>query len=100
MAAEADIILETRTKRLLLVQCTWMRGPSVGEATKTRDSLSELWNIDFAPPHPRQLVAVATRHPPIRIRIRQRVFHEVERTVRLNFLRRAHEPTERSAAHR
>lgn len=47
MAAEADIVLETRSKRLLLVQCTWMKEPTVADATETRDSLAELWSIDF-----------------------------------------------------
>jgi len=47
MSAEADIVLDTPTKRLLLVECTWMKEPSLAKATKLRDSLAELWSTDF-----------------------------------------------------
>jgi hypothetical protein len=47
MGAEADIVLETRAKRLLVVECTWMKEPSVAAATETRDGLAQLWSIDF-----------------------------------------------------
>jgi len=47
MATEADIVLETRAKRLLVVECTWMAEPSVAAATEARDGLAELWSIDF-----------------------------------------------------
>lgn len=47
MAAEADIILEARGRRLLLVQCMWMKDPTLEHAIGTRDGLAELWDSDF-----------------------------------------------------
>jgi hypothetical protein len=45
MPAEADIVLDTPTRRLLLVECTWMKEPSLTKAAQLRDSLSPLWSI-------------------------------------------------------
>lgn len=46
MAVEADIVLETPNKRLLHVECTWMKEPSMADVIEVRDDLSELWTIE------------------------------------------------------
>jgi hypothetical protein len=47
MAAEADVVLETPSRRVLLVECTWMREPTLAKVIDERDGLAPLWGIDF-----------------------------------------------------
>lgn len=47
MFAKADIVIDTPPKRLLVVDCTWFREPSLERVIDRRDSLAELWSINF-----------------------------------------------------
>ena len=47
MAAGTDVVLETPSRRLLLVDCTWMREPTLAKVIDQRDGLTPLWDIDF-----------------------------------------------------
>jgi hypothetical protein len=45
---QADIVLETpRNERILVVECKWMKAPSLERAAELRDSLSPLWTTDY-----------------------------------------------------
>jgi hypothetical protein len=45
--AEADIVLETPDGRVLLVECKWMKEPSLERAGQLRDSLASLWAGEY-----------------------------------------------------
>ena len=48
MPVEADIVLETpQHHRLLVVECKWMKEPSLRKAAELRDSLTPFWSMEF-----------------------------------------------------
>lgn len=47
MVVEADIVVETLTRRILRVDCTWMKEPSLAKVTQLRDDLAQMWSTRF-----------------------------------------------------
>lgn len=46
--AKADVVLDTPLRRrLLVVECKWMKEQSLERATELRDSLASLWTSDY-----------------------------------------------------